>query len=72
MPLLLLLFQLTGYPLHMAFTDIPSVVERVFSTGVHNTEDSDIEFALAAHVHPYPNSVLAVWVYVGRLSRKSV
>ncbi|XP_066919925.1 coiled-coil and C2 domain-containing protein 2A-like [Clytia hemisphaerica] len=63
--------QLTGFPLHMPFTDIESVIERVYSTGVHNAEDTDIEFALAAHVHPYPNSVLAVWVYIGRLTRKS-
>ena len=55
----------------MAYTDTATVVERVYSTGVHNTEDTDIEFALAVHIHPYPNSVLAVWVYIGRLHRKT-
>ena len=54
----------------MAFTDIKTLIERVYSTGVHNTEEADIEFALAVHVYPYPNSVLAVWIYIGRLTRK--
>ena len=55
----------------MPYTDTTTIVERVYSTGVHNCEDTDIEFALAVHIHPYPNSVLAVWIYIGRLIRKT-
>jgi len=63
--------QVTGFPLQMPYTDTPTIVERVLSTGVHKSEDSNIEFALAVHIHPYPNGVLAVWIYIGRLSRKT-
>ena len=64
-------YKLTGFPLEMPFIDVSPIVERVYSTGVHHSEDPDVEFSLAVHVHPYPSSVLAVWIYVGRLTRKS-
>ena len=54
----------------MAFTDINPVIDTVHSTGVHLTEDPNVEFALAVHIHPYPNNVLSLWVYVGTLTRK--
>ena len=65
-----LLFQLTGFPLQMPYTDIQPILDSVYSTGVHNCEDPEVEFALAVHIHPYPNSVVAVWIYVGRLVKK--
>ncbi len=65
-----LVFQLTGFPLQMPYTDIQPVLDAVYSTGVHNCEDPEVEFALAVYMHPYPNSVVAVWVYVGRLVKK--
>ena len=33
----------------MAFTDINPVIDTVHSTGVHLTEDPNVEFALAVH-----------------------
>ena len=63
-------FKLSGFPLHMAFTDINPVINTVHSTGVHLTEDPNVEFALAVHIHPYANNVLSLWVYVGTLTRK--
>ena len=55
----------------MPYTEPSTIIERVYSTGVHNSDDPDIEFALAVHVHPYPSSVLAIWIYIGRLIRKT-
>ena len=55
----------------MSYTSSEDVVERVLATGIHNSEDADVEFALAAHVYPYPNNVVAVWIYVGSLVRKT-
>ena len=55
----------------MSYTEINTIIERVYSTGVHLSEDPKVEFALAVHVHPYPNKVLAIWVYVGQLFRKT-
>ncbi|XP_028396123.1 coiled-coil and C2 domain-containing protein 2A-like [Dendronephthya gigantea] len=63
-------YKLSGFPLQMAFTDIRPVIDTVHSTGVHLTEDANVEFALAVHIHPYPNNVLSLWVYVGTLTRK--
>lgn len=62
-------YKVSGFPLNMPFTDIASVTEEVFSTGVHAHESSDVEFALAVYMHPYPNNVLSVWVYVASLVR---
>lgn len=54
----------------MAYTELEPLVEAVFATGVHRNETNDVEFALAVHIHPYPSSVLSVWVYVASLVRK--
>ena len=54
----------------MTYTEMAKIVDTVFATGVHNIESNDIEFALAVHIHPYPNSILSVWIYVAQLSRK--
>lgn len=61
--------QISGFPLHMAFSELRPLVEMVYSTGVHNVEAPSIEFALAVYVHPYPSSVLSVWVYLASLVR---
>lgn len=59
-----------GFPINMAFTRIEAVTEAVKATGVHSTESDEVEFALAVYVHPYPNNVLSVWVYVASLIRR--
>lgn len=64
-------YKLSGFPINMSFTEIPPVSEAVFSTGVHAIEDPDVEFALAVHVHPYPQGVFSLWIYVGTLRRKA-
>ena len=63
-------FQLCGFPINLPYTSMEAVVEAVFATGVHRIESSNVEFAVAAHIHPYPNRVLSVWVYVASLVRK--
>ena len=64
-----LFLQVSGFPINMPFTEMGPIVETVYATGVHAQESSDVEFALAVYVHPYPNSVLSVWVYVASLLR---
>ncbi|XP_048583350.1 coiled-coil and C2 domain-containing protein 2A isoform X3 [Nematostella vectensis] len=63
-------YQLSGFPINMPFTDVPPVVDAVYSTGVHTIEDPDVEFALATHIHPFPHGVMSLWIYVGTLKRK--
>ncbi|KAJ8278293.1 hypothetical protein GJAV_G00086050 [Gymnothorax javanicus] len=62
-------YRISGFPLHQPFSEVRPLVEAVFSTGVHAVEASNAEFALAVHVHPYPNNVLSVWVYLASLIR---
>lgn len=64
-------YKLSGFPINMSFTEVPPVSEAVFSTGVHTIEDPDVEFALAVHIHPYPQGVFSLWIYVGTLRRKA-
>uniref|UniRef100_A0A3Q1I2J5 Coiled-coil and C2 domain containing 2A n=1 Tax=Acanthochromis polyacanthus TaxID=80966 RepID=A0A3Q1I2J5_9TELE len=61
--------RISGFPLHLPFSEIRPIVEAVYSTGVHSVQASNVEFALAVYVHPYPNNVLSVWVYLASLVR---
>ncbi|XP_063747553.1 coiled-coil and C2 domain-containing protein 2A isoform X2 [Eleginops maclovinus] len=61
--------RISGFPLHLPFSEVRPIVEAVFSTGVHNVHAPNVEFALAVYVHPYPNNVLSVWVYLASLVR---
>uniref|UniRef100_UPI0037E92D59 coiled-coil and C2 domain-containing protein 2A isoform X2 n=1 Tax=Semicossyphus pulcher TaxID=241346 RepID=UPI0037E92D59 len=61
--------RISGFPLHLPFSEIRPIIEAVYSTGVHNVHSSNVEFALAVYVHPYPNNVLSVWVYLASLVR---
>ncbi|KAG8187652.1 hypothetical protein JTE90_005504 [Oedothorax gibbosus] len=60
-------FKMDGFPLTMPYTDTESVIETVFATGIHLTEDATAEFSVAVYIHPYPCCILAVWVYVAVL-----
>ncbi|KAH3847614.1 hypothetical protein DPMN_089941, partial [Dreissena polymorpha] len=62
-------YKVSGFPINMPFTEVDPIVETVYATGVHGHESNEIEFALAVYVHPYPNSVLSVWVYVASLMK---
>uniref|UniRef100_H3C4H9 Coiled-coil and C2 domain containing 2A n=1 Tax=Tetraodon nigroviridis TaxID=99883 RepID=H3C4H9_TETNG len=61
--------RISGFPLHQPFSEIRPIIEAVHSTGVHNIQAPNVEFALAVYVHPYPNNVLSVWVYLASLVR---
>ena len=54
----------------MPYTEMKVLYDAVYATGVHEYESSDVEFAVAVHICPYPNSVLSVWIYVASLIRK--
>lgn len=59
--------RISGFPLHQPFCDMQHIIKAVHSTGVHNVQAPNVEFALAVYVHPYPNRVLSVWVYLASL-----
>jgi coiled-coil and C2 domain-containing protein 2A len=64
-------YRMTGFPLNLPYSNINDIVDTVYATQVHSAPSSDIEHALAVHIHEYPNTVLSVWVYVATLSRKA-
>ncbi|NWS70762.1 C2D2B protein, partial [Crotophaga sulcirostris] len=61
--------QVSGFPIHMPFSEVRPLVEAVHSTGVHTIDVSNVEFALAVYVHAYPQNVLSVWIYIASLVR---
>ena len=61
--------QLSGFPLHFCYSDIQHV-STVESTGIHLCGNERIEYALAIYIHPYPNDVLSVWLYIASLIPK--
>uniref|UniRef100_A0A8D0GHD1 Coiled-coil and C2 domain containing 2B n=1 Tax=Sphenodon punctatus TaxID=8508 RepID=A0A8D0GHD1_SPHPU len=56
--------QVTGYPIQMPYIDLQSISEAVYQTDIHSSEVPNTEFALAVHIHPYPNNILSVWIYL--------
>ncbi|KAM6220251.1 coiled-coil and C2 domain-containing protein 2A isoform 1-T1 [Rhynchocyon petersi] len=62
-------YRFSGFPLHMAYSEVKPLIEAVYSTGVHNIHVPNVEFALAVYIHPYPKNVLSVWIYVASLIR---
>lgn len=53
----------------MSFSEVSPLIEAVYTTGVHNIDVPNTEFALAVYVHAYPKNILSVWVYVASLVR---
>ncbi|GAB5578640.1 protein CC2D2B isoform X1 [Prionailurus iriomotensis] len=66
---LLQFYWVTGFPMQMPYTDVQSIIDAVYQTGIHSSEFPQTEFALAVYIHPYPNNVLSVWVYLASLAR---
>uniref|UniRef100_A0A8C2QP77 Coiled-coil and C2 domain containing 2A n=1 Tax=Cricetulus griseus TaxID=10029 RepID=A0A8C2QP77_CRIGR len=62
-------YRFSGFPLHMPYSEVKPLIEAVYSTGVHNIDVPNVEFALAVYIHPYPKNVLSVWIYVASLVR---
>ncbi|XP_043407032.1 protein CC2D2B isoform X2 [Chelonia mydas] len=62
-------YWVTGYPIQMPYTDLSSISEAMYQTGIHSSEIPNTEFALAVYIHPYPNNILSVWIYLVSLVR---
>nr|CAD7600826.1 unnamed protein product [Timema genevievae] len=62
--------KMFGFPLNMSYTNMEAVTEAMRATGVHYNENPGVEFALAVYIHPFPNNVLSVWVYVASLIKR--
>jgi len=63
----IILFQMCGFPINRPYSNTEVLVNAIQSTGMHLNESPLVEFALAVYVHPYPNQVLSVWIYLASL-----
>ncbi|KAK3909758.1 Coiled-coil and C2 domain-containing protein 2A [Frankliniella fusca] len=61
--------KVCGFPINLPYKSFEAIVEAVRATGVHHNQDENAEFALAVYVHPFPNNILSVWVYVASLTK---
>lgn len=68
-----------GFPLHfrdsgdkklLEMSDDNPIVSAVRNTKIHENEDAKTVFALAVYIHPYPNRMGSVWIYVASLTEK--
>ncbi|XP_039554658.1 coiled-coil and C2 domain-containing protein 2A isoform X2 [Passer montanus] len=62
-------YRVSGFPIHMPYSEVRPLIEAVHSTRVHTIDVSSVEFALAVYVHAYPQNVLSIWIYVASLVR---
>ncbi|XP_078079040.1 protein CC2D2B-like [Mustelus asterias] len=60
-------FKISGFPLQMHYSDMETIFDKVYNTGIHHIEIPNVEFAVAVYVHAYPNNALSVWIYVASL-----
>lgn len=63
-------YRMSGFPINLSYTNTTAIFDAVYAANVHTLPTSDVEFALAVHIYPYPNTILSVWVYVASLVRK--
>ncbi|XP_078421332.1 protein CC2D2B-like [Cetorhinus maximus] len=59
--------QVSGFPIQMRYSNLETIFDKVYSTGIHKIEIPNVEFAVAVYIYPYPNNVLSVWIYVASL-----
>jgi coiled-coil and C2 domain-containing protein 2A len=67
---LLASYRISGFPINLPYSNINDIIDSVYATHVYAIPSSDIEYAIAVHIHPYPNTVLSVWIYIAILTRR--
>ncbi|XP_056657779.1 protein CC2D2B isoform X3 [Monodelphis domestica] len=66
---LLQFYWVSGFPIQLPYTDLQSIINAVYQTGIHSSEFPQTEFALAVYIHAYPNNILSIWIYLASLVR---
>ena len=59
-----------GFTLHVPFTSIQDVLDRVEATEIHCNMNPRIEFAIAVRCFAYPGGVISLWMFVCSLTPK--
>jgi hypothetical protein len=53
-----------GFALHVPFTGLESLIERVKATEIHRNRSPRVEYAVASRAFAYPGGVVSLWVFV--------
>lgn len=64
------MYRICGFPLNLAYTDIPSVISLVKSTFLYNNENENVEFALAVSAYAYSEKVVSVWLWIATFTKR--
>jgi hypothetical protein len=52
---------------NLPYANTSGVLERLRAMNIHNVTHRDVQFIVAAYVHPIINHVCSVWIYYGRV-----
>lgn len=63
-------YHIVGFPIHLTPTSLKGFEEQVYSTGIHTCQEPGVEFVLTCYVHPYPNDIYSIWVYLATMVPK--
>ena len=63
-------YRISGFPISLPYTNMQAIYEAVQATQVHALPSSQIQYALAVHIHSYPNTIMAIWIYIAVLTKK--
>ncbi len=61
-------YNIFGFPLHFAFSNVKEILDRVEMTGIHQSKHPEAEFAAAVKIFAYECGVFSVWVFLCILS----
>lgn len=53
-----------GFALHVPFTGVESLIERVKATEIHRNRNPRVEYTVAVRAFMYPGGVISLWVFV--------
>ncbi|XP_065358269.1 coiled-coil and C2 domain-containing protein 2A [Calliphora vicina] len=57
-------YKIFGFTLNFSYTNLNQISERIKTTGLHLNTNKNVEYSLAVHIHPYPNNILSVWLFL--------
>jgi hypothetical protein len=63
------IYQINGFCLNLQFTDLGTILERVYGTDVHSNLDPFAEFALGVYCQGYPGRFVSCWIYLASMTR---
>ncbi|KAM7352847.1 coiled-coil and C2 domain containing 2A isoform 2-T2 [Cochliomyia hominivorax] len=57
-------YKIFGFTLNFSYTNLNHISERIKTTGLHLNTNKNVEYCLAVHIHPYPNNILSIWLFL--------